>query len=278
VRLEAVSKRHGWRKPFVISDVHLTVPSGSVTVINGANGSGKTTLLKIIAGVSHPTSGAVLGRPRRVGMVPDRFVAPVRMTAGAYLEHHGRIRGLACLQARRRAEELAEELSLAPGLAANMDSLSKGNAQKVALAQAFLAPVDLLVLDEPTTALDRAGGHACGRLVETARAAGAAVVLSNPGSSPLATMSSAAHHYRIRAGRLEPHFPVGKLGEEMVTIRLRRRPPYGAEVVGVDADSMSLDGDEATLVVSAKQSDEVLRSALGHGWSVIELRSNPPFS
>ncbi|MGI5501024.1 ATP-binding cassette domain-containing protein [Lentzea sp. CA-135723] len=142
VHLEQVSKRYG-RGPWVLRD--LTLEVSGLTVLTGANGTGKSTLLKIAAGVLKPTSGRV-SRPASVGYVPERFPSDVKMSASSYLTHMGRVR-------RASATDVLERLGFVGSLTAPMSELSKGNAQKVALAQAFLA-ADVLVLDEPWTGLD----------------------------------------------------------------------------------------------------------------------------
>ena len=134
-------------------------------------------------------------------MVPDRFVAPVRMTARAYLCHHGRIRGLTTAQAERRAAELGERLGVLPGLDAAVQDLSKGNAEKIALAQAFLVPVDLLVLDEPRTALDAQAAAVLDELLDAATEVGTTVVLSDPTPGP---SYPDAHRYQLAGGHVQP--------------------------------------------------------------------------
>lgn len=294
VTLQRVAKRYGWRGAWVVRDVDLELSAGSLTVLSGVNGSGKTTLLRIIAGVSRPTHGIARGA-RRVAVVPDRFVLPPRMTARSYLRHHGRLRGLATTEADRRAEELGERLGVRPGLDVALQTLSKGNAQKVALAQAFLAPVDLLALDEPRTAIDTQAVAALDGLLEAARRRGAAVVVSEPASD---AAYAGARRHQLAAGRLRP---LGELepspaewattppqeagaGEAppagLVTIRLRtaaarpsgtpeRLPPNG--FAGL-AETWSCDGEGAvTATVDPGRSDELLRRALAAGWSVLDV-------
>lgn len=278
VTLEQVAKRYGWRHPWVLSDVDLELAEGAVTLLEGANGSGKTTLLRIIAGLTPPSAGRVRGRPRRVAVVPDRFVAPVRMTARAYLGHHGRIRGLTATRARQ-GTELGERLVILPGLDAPMQDLSKGNAQKVALAQAFMAPVDLLVLDEPRTALDAQAASVLDELLSAARRAGAMIVLSDP--TPRRPYPD-ARRYRLAGGHLRPLDMGSTTTREQVTIRLRHRYPAATVEPSASFDalavSVSPDEDGLTLIVDPDRSDEVLRCALSDGWSVLDVQRHgqPP--
>jgi ABC-type multidrug transport system ATPase subunit len=175
-----VGKRYGRR--WVLRSIDLEVASSSLTVVRGANGSGKSTLLRLVAGVSRVTTGTVCGRPERVAVVPDRLVPP-RMGAREYLRHLARLRGLHGAGANRRIDELGHALAIAPGLDVPLRTMSRGNLQKVALAQAFLSPLGLVVLDEPHAALDDAAVEALRLLVAEARADGAAVVVADHGRS-----------------------------------------------------------------------------------------------
>jgi ABC-type multidrug transport system ATPase subunit len=103
------------------------------------------------------------------------------MRAREYLRHFSRLRGVDVPTAERRLHELAEELSIAPWLDVPLQAMSRGTAQKVALAQAFLAPLDLVVLDEPQAALDDAAVGALCALVDRARRQGAAIVVADHG-------------------------------------------------------------------------------------------------
>ncbi len=107
--------------------------------------------------------------------MPERLPARPRMTADQYLTHMGWLRGLAPAAAAARSRVLLTRLALAPGPDVPIGTLPRGNCQQVALAQALLAPVRLLVLDEPDGGL---GGRA---LAEAAPAAPAAELARMPG-------------------------------------------------------------------------------------------------
>jgi ABC-type multidrug transport system ATPase subunit len=155
-----------------------------VVSVVGGNGAGKTTLLRIAAGLSRPETGRVIGRPRPVGYVPDRFTADQHMSALGYLTHLGRIRGIP--KPRERGAHLLERLAL-KGSA--LRTLSKGNTQKVALAQALLAPPRLLVLDEPWTGLDAPAQRVLADLIgEVATMGGAVLFTDHRAELPYATV------------------------------------------------------------------------------------------
>jgi ABC-type Mn2+/Zn2+ transport system ATPase subunit len=277
MKLEQVSKRYGWRQPLVVSGIDLELDRDSLTLLAGANGSGKTTLLRIIAGLTMPSGGAVRGRPRRVAVVPDRFVPPARMTARSLLSHYGRIRGLDTHRATERAVALGEQFGVVPGIGVPLQDLSKGNLQKIALAQAFIAPVDLLVLDEPRTALDARAAAALDVLLRDVRGTGTIVVLTDP--TPGAHYD-AATRYEVAEGHLRLMAAAPAVGVGQVTVRLRPRDgDYQLELpesLTALAFRMSRDETGMTVVVEPGHSDDLLVLAIKHGWSVLDMSRDGP--
>ncbi|HLI56260.1 MAG TPA: ATP-binding cassette domain-containing protein, partial [Actinomycetota bacterium] len=112
-----------------------------------------------------------------VGYVPERFPAGLRFSAGEYLTHLGRIRGLR--DPAPQVRELLERFGLGPFAALRMANLSKGTTQKVAAAQAFLAHPPVLVLDESWTGLDSAARSALAALVGERQHAGALILFTD---------------------------------------------------------------------------------------------------
>lgn len=171
-RAVGIFKRYGRSFPWVLHDLDLLLEPGSLTEIVGANGSGKSTLLRVLVGVTRPTKGGIATRPAEVGYVPERLPARVRMTGRIYLGHMARLRGLDSAAANPRLETLAEAFRLQPGLDTPVAALAKGNRQKICLAQALLAPVGLLALDEPWNGLDPPGQKALRHELASARRTG----------------------------------------------------------------------------------------------------------
>lgn len=254
IRLHGVGKRYGRGEP-VLTGINLEIPPGQVVAIVGTNGSGKSTLLRILARVSRPSSGTVEGTPS-LGYVPDRFPASTRMSAVAYVRHLGRISGVSDVDSRAAA--LLRRLALAGGPGAPIRQLSKGNAQKVGLAQALLADPDVLVLDEPWSGLDPASHGVLGELIGEAAGRGAGVVFT--AHDQKVAQAEAALVFHLRDGKL-----ITPTGGAPVRIVLRGpgEPPW-PEVV-------SRDGDTVELVVPADRVDKVLLDALQDGWSVVAV-------
>jgi ABC-type multidrug transport system ATPase subunit len=199
VTLAGVGKQYGRGRP-VLADVDLTVRTGDIVAVVGGNGSGKSTLLRILAGITLPTAGTLADVPYSVGYVPERFSANTRMSAHAYLRHMGRIRGLSKNHSGKRADELLERLKLEPGPEFSIRDLSKGNAQKVAVAQSLMTRPAFLVLDEPWSGLDTSAHGTLSELITEAAAAGTAVVFTDHRES-VARMEVSGR-YEIESGRV----------------------------------------------------------------------------
>ncbi|WP_246868950.1 ABC transporter ATP-binding protein [Saccharopolyspora sp. ASAGF58] len=214
--LSGVTKHHGARS--VLRGVDLAVQDGESVGILGSNGSGKSTLLRILAGVSRPSGGTVTGRPR-TGYVPDRFPARQRMSARAYLRHLGRIGGLSTAEASARADRWLERFALAGGPGTPLRELSKGNAQKVGLAQALLCEPELLVLDEPWSGLDPDAHTVLTEVIREVSAAGAVVVFTD--HRPEVVHALATRSHRLADGRLELLDPARRAGSPITTVGAR---------------------------------------------------------
>ena len=275
---QGVRKRFGRGGPWVLDGADLSVPPGLLTVLAGGNGSGKSTLLRLLAGAGRPTAGTIRNRPAEVAYVPERLPGRGPMTAREYLTHLGRIRRLPAAVARERAAMLFDRLGLHPGPDVPITELSKGNAQKVALAQAFLAPVGLLVLDEPHTGLDEPARHALGGMLWEARGSGVAVLISAhdyrevPGADAVHLLTKGrVHPVDIAAGPPAP--AVAPPPPEPAGLCLVLR------AVGESASLAELDADphvtiveqrlpDCRLVAAPGQADQVLLRALAGGWSL----------
>lgn len=254
IRLRGVGKRYGGGRA-VLSGVDLEIPPGQVLGVVGTNGSGKSTLLRILARVSQPSEGAVEGAPS-LGYLPDRFPAATRMSALSYLRHLGRISGVSDVDSR--ADALLDRLALAGGPRASLRQLSKGNAQKVGLAQALLTDPDLLVLDEPWSGLDPAAHGVLAELIEEARDRGAGVVFT--AHDEKVARANAATVFLLRDGKIS-----AANGESPVRIVLR-----GAGALPWP-DVVGREGEHVELTVPADRVDKVLLDALQRGWSVLRV-------
>jgi ABC-type multidrug transport system ATPase subunit len=277
-RLTGISKRFARRGPWILKEIDLDLPAASRTVIIGDNGSGKSTLLRVAAGLTNPTSGSVV-RPADVSFVPERLAGRSMFTAWEYICHMGRIRGLSPVTMETRGHELLDSLGLQPSPYVSVDSLSKGNKQKLVIAQAFLAPVSLMVLDEPHGGLDTPARRTLDRLIEGSRASGAAILIT---SHSVPTASKDDRVYRISDGLLYRMTPVARESvDEAYELReidlAATESACAPDRLWVLPGVRNADYDQPrrvlSLLVESSDADAFLYEAIAGGWSV--TRVNP---
>jgi NitT/TauT family transport system ATP-binding protein len=145
----------------VLDDVNLTLRVGEMVALLGRSGSGKSTLLRIVAGLLASTSGEVLWRdqPIRgpaegVAMVFQSFALFPWLTVQENVELGLEARGVPRAERERRAEQAIDLIGLGGFESAYPKELSGGMRQRVGLARALVVHPDLLLMDEPFSALD----------------------------------------------------------------------------------------------------------------------------
>ena len=161
IRLDNIAWRAG---AFGMENISFTVPTGSYGVLMGRTGGGKTSLLEIICGLRRPTVGAVWlgGREvthlapgeRGLGYVPQDGALFPTMTVREHLGFALRVRRRPADEIARRVADLAGPLGIGALLDRRPPGLSGGERQRVALGRALAARPQVLLLDEPLSALD----------------------------------------------------------------------------------------------------------------------------
>ena len=169
VRAIAVARRYGDVEALAPTDVELS--AGETVALVGPNGAGKSTLLALLAGALEPTEGTVETHAR-VGWVPQRPAHYARLSARENLELFARLEGVR--NARAAAQELLARFSLPTDLRASGE-LSVGNRQRLNVALALLGEPRVLLLDEPTAALDPGQRRRVWEVVDALRGDGGAV-------------------------------------------------------------------------------------------------------
>ncbi len=141
----------------IIRDLDLAVGRGDFLLLTGPNGSGKTTLLRLIAGLLVPTAGELeVEVPReRIGFLGHEPLVYRELTAIENLDLYGRLYRVR--ERRERVGMLLERFGLWEARNQRADSFSRGMLQRLALCRTLLHDPDLLVLDEPFSALDEEG-------------------------------------------------------------------------------------------------------------------------
>jgi len=152
-----LGKRYGEKR--VLRGIDFAVPRGGFLVVTGPNGSGKTTLLRICAGLAQPTEGTIERSATRaqLGYLGHESLVYRELTALENLDLYGRLYHLA--ERRERIGMVLERFGLWEARHQSVASYSRGMTQRLALCRVLLHEPELLVLDEPYSALDEAGAE-----------------------------------------------------------------------------------------------------------------------
>lgn len=145
----------------ILKNVNMEVESGRAMGFLGRNGAGKTTTIRALMDVFEPDSGEFLldGKPfdvskNRVGYLPEERGMYAKEPILDQLVYFGRLRGYGKKETKQSAMEWIERFQLSDYQKMKLETLSKGNQQKIQIAQAFLNEPDILILDEPFSGLD----------------------------------------------------------------------------------------------------------------------------
>ena len=163
VVVDRLKKRYGRR--LAVRGVSFTIEEGEIVGLLGPNGSGKSTILRILGGYMPATSGSVriagtdvaadaLAARGHIGYVAEDAPLYDGMRVAEFLHFIAAIKGVPRHAARGAVATAAERLDLGAVIGMPIGKLSRGYRQRVAIAQALLGDPPLLILDEPTNALD----------------------------------------------------------------------------------------------------------------------------
>ncbi|MGN6585030.1 MAG: ABC transporter ATP-binding protein [Rhizobiaceae bacterium] len=163
LHIAGVSKRYGAFTALEPTD--LDVRAGEFLTLLGPSGSGKTTLLNLIAGYIEPNTGEIrigdrdvtrlAARHRNIGMVFQNYALFPHMTVSENIGYGLSVRGMPGAESARRIAEMLALMQLGGFADRSIQQLSGGQQQRVALARALVIEPDLLLMDEPLSALDK---------------------------------------------------------------------------------------------------------------------------
>lgn len=194
----------------VIDNVSLTVNSGKITGLKGVNGSGKTMLMRLVSGLILPTSGEIiidgetLGKditfPRSIGTLIEN---------PAFLDNYSgfqNLKLLASIQGKISDEEIREAIiavELNPDDKKKFRKYSLGMKQRLGIAAAVMEHPDIIILDEPTNALNSDGVQMVKRILQKEKERGALILISCHDLDVLKELSDVI--YLMNVGRLSSY-------------------------------------------------------------------------
>ena len=159
LRIEKINKSFGSKQ--VLKNVSFSVNRGEALGYLGRNGAGKTTTIRIMADIFRADSGELLldekpidHKKIRLGYLPEERGLYPKTKVGEQMIYIGELRGMKRQEAKKRALDLLETLEASEYWDKKLETLSKGNAQKIQLAIAVLHDPDIVILDEPFSGLD----------------------------------------------------------------------------------------------------------------------------
>ncbi len=266
-----------------LDGVVFRIERASITALVGPNGAGKSTLLRCISALDEPHEGRVLidGRDvhddprashRLLGYLPDTFGLYGGLTVMQCLRHragtHG-IRGPAQAEAARRAASLME---IEDKLAAQAEELSRGQRQRVAIAEAIIHDPRVLLLDEPASGLDPEARAGLSAVLRNLAAGGVTILVSSHILAELEDYST--HLLALEGGRVAAHRPIhaAAAGED-VTVQIALavaddRLPAVLQTAGADLIDASSQAARLRLAADPAIHAALLRRLLDAGMPV----------
>lgn len=184
LKLNNITKSFGEKE--VLQGINLMAQSGKALGLLGRNGAGKTTTIRIVMGVFLPDSGEVLcdGKPidrdsLSIGYLPEERGMYPKKKIIDQLIYFGRLRGLSKNDAIASAKKWLERLSMEEYANKKLETLSKGNQQKIQLAATVMCNPQVVILDEPFSGLDPVNAMLLKNIIKELIAEGAAVLFSS---------------------------------------------------------------------------------------------------
>ena len=269
IETSGLSKR--FRKRTAVQPIDLSVPRGSLFGYLGPNGAGKTTTIRMLLGLARPTSGSavMLGRSvpgglaavrRSIGSVLEDPAFYPRLSAATNLRILARTAGDRA--ALGRIDTLLERVGLSDRAGDKVRTYSHGMRQRLGLAAALLHDPELIVLDEPATALDPAGIRDVRGMLAALRDEGRTIFIS---SHLLSEVEQICDEVAVVSkGRMMYQGPLSGLtgGHGRVRVGVER-PDEAARIVAERGWTAARDGDD--VLVDGAPAAEVNRALAERG-------------
>ena len=242
---------------WAVDGVSLTVRPGQILALLGQNGAGKTTTVRMLTALLFPTRGwarvngfdvAAQGAQVRasIGVLTEQHGLYMRMTAIEYLDFFGELYGMGESARHAERDRLLEYFGLAEAAHRRIGEYSKGMKQKLALARALIHDPPVLLLDEPTSAMDPESARLVRDQIASLKSSQRTIVICThnlPEAETLADVVSVIYRGRILVSGTLDELKDAALGPKEYEVRLSQ---------GWDASGLVL---PAGVTVSGRESD-----------------------
>ena len=186
MRLDVKNLKKSFGETEVLHGVSFSVESGRALGLLGRNGAGKTTTIRILMDVFKANSGSVTmdgkifsTKEYKIGYLPEERGLYPKKTVGEQLVYLAMLRGSSAKEAKEQMRKWLERMGVSEYENRKLETLSKGNQQKVQLAQTLLCNPDLVFLDEPFSGLDPVNSQILKDVIKEQIAEGKLVVFSS---------------------------------------------------------------------------------------------------
>lgn len=217
-----------------LKNISFELHANSITALVGPNGAGKSTLMRCLAGLDAPFEGCitindinVIENPRQahchIGFLQDLFGLYEELTVYQCLYYHAEAQGIAVDVREGRITELSKQLNIEKKLHQTTATLSRGQRQRVAIAQAIIHQPRVLILDEPASGLDPEARHELAELLLYLQKQGMTILVSSHILAELEGYSS--HMLILNHGRVIEHCKIGAQAEQLGHIQIKLTKP-----------------------------------------------------
>lgn len=208
-----------------LQHVSFTINPGTITALVGPNGAGKSTLMRCLVALETPISGKiivneldVLETPREahasMGYLPDFYGLYDDLTVEQCLLYHAMVQNIPKNDQKSAVRKVAERMQIADQLFQEAGTLSRGQRQRLAIAQAIIHHPKVLILDEPASGLDPEARYHLSQLLVLLSEEGITLMVSSHILSELEDYCS--HMIILREGRIVKHCAIDETSKSMM--------------------------------------------------------------
>ncbi|MBN1260693.1 MAG: ABC transporter ATP-binding protein [Anaerolineae bacterium] len=290
IEIEGLTKQ--FEAILAVDQVNLKVAPGEVLALLGPNGAGKTTTVRMLSAILKPTAGRAsvagfdtvrdsLEVRRNVGVLTEAPGLYKRMSGHEYLDFFGEVRGLSKSKRRERILHLADWFRMADVLDRRLGEYSKGMMQKIALMRTLLHDPPVLLLDEPTSAMDPESARLVRDTILQMRDSQRSVIVCThnlPEAEELADRIAVIRQGRIVVDGTPDELKLRLLGAPLMEVRFSRSSQNGVVKVVSQFVEVAASGDLWLRYRTGKPEEinpVVLRALLDAGLPVLSLSEVP---